>query len=221
MFYLKKVNFAEIVNKMSFKKIKPEVIEALERAQIVSLESEAAQFFKAIKSGRPTYIIAPQNSGKTTASVVAIFNKVNQEFEGSPRAVYLTSSIENAEQVHKRILPAARKLDITVDLIHDKGNMIQQRNDIFDGTEIIIGNPKRIFDIYLQNGINLKLLDLFIIDDLDECLSNIKQAEIKRLIESLEKKTQLVILTNSNTKKAEAFIDALEIPFSVIEPNDA
>ncbi|HLU86359.1 MAG TPA: DEAD/DEAH box helicase [Taishania sp.] len=206
---------------MSFKKIKPEVIEALERAQIVSLEAEAAQFFKAIKSGRPTFIIAPQHSGKTTASIVAMFNKINQEYEGSPRAIYMTSTIENAEQVHKRMSPVARKLDVTVDLVHDKGNIVQQRNDIFDGTEIIVGNPKRIFELYLQNGINLKLLDLFIIDDFDECMASSKQAELKRLIESLEKKTQLVILTNANTKKTEAFIDALEIPFSVIEPNDA
>lgn len=88
--------------------------------------------------------------------------------------------------------------------------MVQQRNDIFDGTEIIVGNPKRIHELYLQNGINLKLLDLFIVDDLSECLSNGKQPELKRLIESLEQKTQLVLLSDNSTKKLESFVEGLE-----------
>jgi ATP-dependent RNA helicase RhlE len=205
---------------MSFKKISPEVIEALERIEITSLEGDAKTFFSNIKSGKNTIIVAPVASGKTATALVSILNKVNRGYEGSPRAIYLTNSIENAEQLHKRMSVISRKLDITIDLIHDKGNMIQQRNDIFDGTEIIIGNPKRIFDLYLQNGVNLKLLELFIIDNLDDCLANTRQAELKRLVESLEQKTQIVLFTNAYTKKVEAFIDSLEIPFLMVEANE-
>jgi len=206
---------------MSFKKLKPEVVEALKTIPIESLVDAAKSFFSTIKSGKNVLISAPVSSGKTTTALVSIFNKVNQEYEGSPRAILLTNSIEKAEALHKKIAPVCRKLDVTADLIHDKGNSIQQRNDIFDGTEIIIGNPKRIFELYLQNGINLKLLDLFIVDDLDECLSNHKQAELKRLIESLESKTQLVLLTNVYNKKVEVFIESLEIPLAVVELDES
>lgn len=206
---------------MSFKKLKPEVVEALKTIPIESLTTTANTFFSNIKSGKNVLISAPVSSGKTTTALVSIFNKVNQEYEGSPRAILLTDTIEKAETLHKKIAPVCRKLDVTADLIHDKGNSIQQRNDIFDGTEIIIGNPKRIFELYLQNGINLKLLDLFIVDDLDECLSNHKQAELKRLIESLESKTQLVLLTNIYSKKVETFVESLEIPLTIIEMDDS
>ncbi len=206
---------------MSFKKLKPEVVEALKTIPIESLTTTANTFFSNIKSGKNVLISAPVSSGKTTTALVSIFNKVNQEYEGSPRAILLTDTIEKAETLHKKITPVCRKLDVTADLIHDKGNSIQQRNDIFDGTEIIIGNPKRIFELYLQNGINLKLLDLFIVDDLDECLSNHKQAELKRLIESLESKTQLVLLTNVYSKKVETFVESLEIPLTIIETDDS
>lgn len=206
---------------MSFKKLKPEVVEALKTIPIESLVDAAKTFFSTIKSGKNLLISAPVSSGKTTTALVSIFNKVNQEYEGSPRAILLTDTIEKAEALHKKIAPVCRKLDVTADLIHDKGNSIQQRNDIFDGTEIIIGNPKRIFELYLQNGINLKLLDLFIVDDLDECLSNHKQAELKRLIESLESKTQLVLMTNVYSKKVETFVESLEIPLTIIETDDS
>ena len=202
---------------MSFKKLKQEVVDALKYIQIESLEDDAKVIFSTIKSGKNSLIIAPTASGKTTAALVSIFNRVNEEFEGSPRAIYLTDSIEKAEQFHKKAAIVSRRLDITSDFIHDKGNMVQQRNDIFDGTEIVIGNPKRIYELYLQNGINLKLLDLFIVDNLSECLSNGRQMELKRLIESLEQKTQLVLLTDVMSKKTEAFVDALETPVSVFE----
>lgn len=206
---------------MSFKKIAPEVVEALKLIGIEQLNHDATTFFSAIKSGKNSFINAPLASGKTTTAIVSILNKVNHEYEGSPRAIYLTSTIDKAEQVYKKLGSISRKLDITIDLIHDKGNMIQQRNDIFDGTEIIIGNPKRVHDIYLQNGVNFKLLELFIVDDLDECLSAGKQPELKRMIESLESKTQLILFSNTISKKVRPFVDALECPFIEIEQTDA
>lgn len=205
---------------MSLKKLPPEVIEALNLVGIHSLEGDLESFFKAIKSGKNTLVSASKHSGKSTAALISIFNKVHQEYEGSPRAIYLTSTIEAADSFFKNVETVCRKLGITTDLVHDKGNIVQQRNDIFDGTEIIVGNPKRIYELYLQNGINFKLLDLFIIDDLDECLSSNKSGELKRMIESLEKRTQLVFFSNTNNKRTMSFINLLEIPINLIESND-
>ncbi len=201
---------------MSFKKLKPEVVEALALMGINELTDFSKTLFSGIKSGSAILGVGPKGSGKTKAATVALFNKVNIPTEGSPRAIYLTNSIDNAEMLSKEMVRPARLLDVTVDLIHDKANMIQQRNDIFDGTEIIIGNPKRMCEIYHQNGVNFKLLDIFIVDDLDECLINNRGADIKRMIESLEKKTQVVLITNAFTPKVEAFIETLDYNFTEI-----
>ena len=205
---------------MSFKKLKPEVVEALALMEITELKDYSKKLFSAIKSGNKILGIAPKGSGKTVTCTVALFNKINQQYEGSPRAIYLTNEIQEAEDLHKSMVRTARRLDVTVDLIHDKANMVKQRNDIFDGTEIIIGNPKRMCELYYQNGVNFKLLELFIVDNLDECLASGRAADIKRMIESLENKTQVVLLTNVVTKRVEEFIENLGIEFMEIEAEE-
>lgn len=201
---------------MSFKKIQPEVLDALSLLEITTLEKTGKTVFSQAKSGGNLLVISPEHSGKTTGALVTVFNKVNQEYEGSPRAIVVCSTIDKAVDLHTKMVRVGRRLDVTVDLAHDKGNMLQQRNDIFDGTEIVVGTPKRIYELYLQNGINLNLLELFIVDDLDEVLVAGRHMEIKRLIESLNK-AQIIFLANSFNKKTEPFLDSLELPFRVLE----
>ena len=201
---------------MSFKKILPEVKDALALIEISDLSDYGKQLFSAIKSGSHILAIAPKNSGKTEASIVACFNKVNKELEGSPRILFISKSIDAAVSMHEVMSKAAMPLDVTVDLAHDKGDMVKQRNDIFDGTEIIVGTIKRIHDLYVQNGINFKLLHYLIIDDFEEVLSQGKTMEIKRLIEGFSK-TQLICLANERNTRVQQFASSVELDLKVVE----
>ncbi len=195
---------------MSFKKLLPEVAQALGAAGIVGVSEFGARVFSAIKSGSHLLAIAPKKSGKTTVAVVATFSKVNKELDGSPRVIYICSSVESAGKMHELMTSIANPLDVTVDLAHDKGDMVKQRNDIFNGTEIIVGTMKRVFDLYVQNGINIKLLDYCIIDDFEEVLAQGKAMEIKRFIDGFGK-TQLICLANERTARIEHFAESVAI----------
>ena len=201
---------------MSFKKILPEVKDALALIDILDLSDYGKQLFSAIKSGRHILAIAPKNSGKTEASIVACFNKVNKELEGSPRIVFIAKSIDAAVRMHEVMSKAAMPLDVTVDLAHDKGDMVKQRNDIFDGTEIIVGTIKRIHDLYVQNGINFKLLHYLIIDDFEEVLLQGKAMEIKRLIDGFSK-TQLICLANERSTRVQQFASSVALDLKAVE----
>lgn len=201
---------------MSFKKILPEVLDALALIEISDLSDYGKQLFSAIKSGSHILAIAPKNSGKTEASIVACFNKVNKELEGSPRILFISKSIDAAVSMHEVMSKAAIPLDVTVDLAHDKGDMVKQRNNIYDGTEIIVGTIKRIHDLYVQNGINFKLLHYLIIDDFEEVLSQGKIMEIKRLIEGFSK-TQLICLANERNTRVQQFASSVELDLKVVE----
>ncbi len=201
---------------MSFKKIVPEVRDALAKVGVSEVSAFGEQLLSSIKSGRHVLAIAPKKSGKTETAIVASFDKVNKELDGSPRIIIVSTSIDESIRVHEIMSKIAAPLDVTVDLTHDKGNQVKQRNEIFDGTEIIVGTVKRIHDLYVQNGINFKMLDYFIIDDLEEILSQGKVMQIKRLIEGLNK-AQIIGLVNQRNSRIEQFIESVPIPFLELE----
>jgi len=77
---------------------------------------------------------------------------IPQPEEGSPRAIILCTSDAQAREIHAEFVKLAKTKDLTVDLVVEKGNKLQQRNDLFDGTEIIVGTTRRMAELYFQNG---------------------------------------------------------------------
>jgi superfamily II DNA/RNA helicase len=109
--------------------------------------------------------------------------------------------------LHAELEKICRILDITVDLAHDRGKMLQQRNDIFDGTEIIIANPKRLYELYIQNGFNVSQLKLFILDDAIEHFKDGYKMQLSRIVESLPKCQHLYFSNTFNDKRIEEFLE--------------
>ena len=94
--------------------------------------------------------------------------------EGSPRAIILCTNDAQARAIHAEFVQLAKPKDLTVDLVVEKGNKLQQRNDLFDGTEIIVGTTRRMAEMYFQNGFNIKKLKLFIILGLEEHMRSLR-----------------------------------------------
>lgn len=201
---------------MSFKKMTPEIKEALEYGGITEISDFGKQLFSNIKAGGHIIAYAPKDSGKTNAAIIASFNKVNSQLEGSPRILFISHGIDEAHRVHGIMSKVAWRLDVTVDLTHDKGDMVLQRNELFNGTEIIVGNCKRIYDLYIQNGINFKLLDYLIVDDFEEVLLSGRQMELKRMLEGIFK-TQVIFLANQRHKRIEQFMENVPFDFRELE----
>jgi superfamily II DNA/RNA helicase len=87
--------------------------------------------------------------------------------------------------------------------------MVLERNNIFDGADIITGNPRRILDLYIQNGIHVGQLTLFVVDDASEIAKDAQTVQrILRLAESLPK-CQKILLSKEWTPRVEQLADQL------------
>ncbi len=121
------------------------------------------------------------------------FMRAPEMLEGSPRVLWFTPSWESAREKVKSFQNLMKRSDVTIEIADDKGKIIEQRNAIFEGAEIIIGNPKRILELYNQNGFHVNQLSLVIIDQAEKlCTNPITLQSIRRIAESLPKCQKLI-----------------------------
>lgn len=141
---------------------------------------------------------------------------IPQPEEGSPRAILVCKDDDTAKRIHALMSKELKPHDLTIDLIIEKGNKLKQRNDLFDGTEIIIGTPKRLCELYFQNGFNIGKLKLFMILEIDDQMSAGYRGFISRIAESLPKCRQLIFSRNADEERTNLYLNQFVYPISII-----
>ena len=190
---------------MLFKKLPPELSEKIESLGISEALPFQEKIFQKIKSGANIYAIGPKGIGKTTSFIISVLNKLNYEsFDDAPRAIILVKDKEAALALEEAFKVFTRGSDLRIYSAYEENRIEIQREAIYIGVDIVIATPKRLSKLYFQNGINLKLLQLFIIEDA-EFLSKVNfTTEIIRLSESISK-CQYLIYTTHMDRKLEVF----------------
>ena len=169
-----------------------------------------------VKQGGDLLLISTRESGKSMAAALSALQKVPESCEGSPRVVIVCPDSEKAKILAGFLATVSRRHDLMIELAHDKGPMIEQRNHIFEGADIVVGTPKRIYDLYIQNGINLGMLKLFILDDAETMLKESTIGQLRRIADSLPR-CQRMIFANAITEKLEKVMDDVLINPLIIE----
>ena len=175
---------------------------------------------KTLKSG--SSVLTDWNESElleALAEIVLFF--VPQAEEGSPRAIILCKNDEQAKAFHERIAKETKASDLTVDLIFEKGNKLKQRNDLFDGTEIIVGTTKRICELYFQNGFNIAKLKFFVVIDADEQMRAGLKGFLCRIAESLPKVKQLITATQTDEERLASYLEDFVDKLVLIESEEA
>jgi superfamily II DNA/RNA helicase len=159
-----------------------------------------SRILKLLNSGKSVLGIAQPNEYELFIPEI-LLEFIPRPEEGSPRAVVICKNDDSAKAIFESTVKKTKSNDLTIDLILEKGNKLKQRNDLFDGTEIIIGTPKRICELYFQNGFNIGKLKLFVILEIDEQMRAGNRGYISRLAESLPKCRQLIFTRNAEDER--------------------
>ena len=151
---------------MSFKKLNPSLKEAMARLEYQTPTSFQKKALPKIKSGADLFLLAPENSGKTTAMIISVIQKLNAEaFEDSPRALIYVKDKEAALALKQRFEEFTREMDLRIYCAYEEQNIDDQKDDIYYGVDIVIATPKRLSKLFSMTGIHLGQLQLFILED--------------------------------------------------------
>ena len=116
---------------------------------------------------------AQTGTGKTAAFMVACFDYLlkHPAIEGKranqPRALILAPTRELAIQIHKDALSIGRHTELKLGLAYGGTGYEEQRKQIQDGIDILIGTPGRIIDYFKQHVFDLKACQCVVLDEAD------------------------------------------------------
>ncbi|MGV3632417.1 MAG: hypothetical protein ACO1O6_14515 [Bacteroidota bacterium] len=168
---------------------------------IPEISEEQLALLKSLKSGQDFVFEAFSPEEITVLNTLYLIDKIKaDETELLPRALVFCSDIATCVQLENLINSLAKISGLVTVVTHDKGKKVQQRIDLYSGCDIVIGNAKRICELYFQNGINLKNLKLISIIDANAIVAGGGLTPIIRLNESIIKCQKLVFFDEENAR---------------------
>jgi superfamily II DNA/RNA helicase len=196
------------------KLIKP-LSSALIEAGITSPLPLQEKSISKLNAGQDMFGVGPKGIGKTTTAIITTIQKLKEEFEDAPRALIIVATHEKALEMKDRFRVLGKNTSLRYACAIEGIKIEKQFEEIYIGTDVIIGTTKRIMDIYFKHGLNLNKLKLFILDDAESQIKDAQQGNVDRLIQSLPKCQHLVFVNELNPKIEKLTSKLMVNPFIV------
>jgi ATP-dependent RNA helicase RhlB len=123
--------------------------------------------------GRDVAGQAQTGTGKTAAFLLATFHHLlkfppaPERAPNDPRAVILAPTRELAIQIHRDAETLGRHTGLKLGLVYGGTGYESQRQQLQQGTDILIGTPGRLIDYYKQRVFGLKSVHVVVLDEAD------------------------------------------------------
>lgn len=204
---------------MKLKKINENLQKALIDKGFIEANEMQRDTFSTIKSGADCVIIAPAKSGKTTTLVMNVIQRLEKEFEESPRALIIVPNKEKLIEMKIMFEELGNYTDLRVYGVHDKGDIDFDKNHISLGIDVLIGTPNRISEMFASAGFDVNRLKMYIIEDADELLRLRFDTKLARMSEAMGK-TQRILFSENITERIDSFADRIMIEPVFFEMDD-
>ncbi|MCG7382084.1 DEAD/DEAH box helicase [Paenibacillus sp. ACRRY] len=187
---------------MKFKDLNiiPPILEGLNKANYTNPTPIQEQAIPAVLAGRDLLGCAQTGTGKTAAFSVPIIQLLSQK-AGGPRqgrrirSLILSPTRELAIQIADNIKTYSRYTDIRCAAIVGGVSQKVQERALSQGADIIIATPGRLMDLVNQKRIDLKSIEILVLDEADRMLDMGFIHDVKRIISKMPSKKQTLFFS--------------------------
>lgn len=182
---------------MKLKKLLPELVQAITENGFDQSPKEIQSIgLPQIKSGADAFVIAPVGSGKTTLLAMSVIQLLKKAEGETPRGIVLVKSKEDAFAFEELFETLGKYTKLRYFTVFDQGIIQYQKDEIYDGIDILIGTPKRVNELMSITGIPLSTIKILAVDDAEMFYTNRTHPVIYRIAQACPK-AQIVIATNN------------------------
>lgn len=196
-------------------KLNKNLAKSLQENQFAEPLPLQATAIRKINSGSDVIVEAPAGSGRSTTIVISTLHKLQASFEDAPRALIIVAGKEEAIAMKEQFSLLGAYTDLRVHAAHEGEKIDKLAESIYFGSDVVIGTPGRVLELYFKKNLNINKIKLFAIDDAEMMIKNANQGQIDRLALSLPK-CQHLVFTSDHSAKVERLIEKFIIAPQIV-----
>jgi ATP-dependent RNA helicase RhlE len=184
-----------------------------------------AQAIPAILKGQDVMAAAETGSGKTagfTLPLLELLSKGECATANQARALILTPTRELAAQVAASVATYGKNFYMRTAVVFGGVKINPQMMKMRKGVDVLIATPGRLLDLYNQNAIGFKQLEVLVLDEADRMLDMGFIHDIRKIISILPKKRQNLMFSATFSDNIRGLAKGLmhhPVEISVSKPN--
>jgi len=145
--------------------------------------------------GRDVCGRAPTGSGKTLAFGIPLATRVGKGTPRRPRALVLSPTRELAEQIHKELSPLLAIRKRRAVSVYGGVGYGGQRSALRKGVDVLVACPGRLEDLIQTRDVDLKDIEIVVIDEADRMADMGFLPAVKRLLDATPDDRQTVLFS--------------------------
>ena len=187
---------------MTFEELKlsPVILKALAKENYIAPTPIQEQAIPAALSGRDVLGCAQTGTGKTAAFSLPIIQRLSQDSVKIPgkrriRSLILTPTRELALQIADNIKAYTQFMDMNCLAIVGGVSQKGQERQLERGTDILIATPGRLLDLIHQNHIDLRHVQVLVLDEADRMLDMGFINDVKKVMAKMPRQKQTLFFS--------------------------
>ena len=158
-----------------------------------------AEVIPAVLNNSDIMAAAQTGTGKTAAFVLPILSKLSNpkyKYKGHQlRALIVTPTRELAAQVRESVNTYSKYLSIRSTAVYGGARIHNQRLKLRKGIDVLVATPGRLLDLHNQKSVNLKNIEILVLDEADQMLDMGFIHDIKKITNLLPDRRQNLMFT--------------------------
>jgi ATP-dependent RNA helicase RhlE len=200
------------MNRFEDFKIKKQLVNAIDDLGFSTPTPIQQSAYSPILAGNDFVGIAQTGTGKTIAYLLPILQDLKYSEQTNARVIILVPTRELVVQIVNEIEKLTPYItQRTIGVYGGTNNIKRQQQALANGADIIVGTPRRFYDLVLNNVINLKSVKKLVIDEVDIMLDFGYKTQLKNIFEHLPEKRQNILFSATMTSYVDELIDDLLI----------
>ncbi len=138
---------------------------------------------------------AQTGTGKTAAFAIPTLQLLEEREKDYVRALVLTPTRELAVQIQESFQNYGRRLNLKTTCVFGGVKQGSQRRSIKNGVDIIIATPGRLNDLIQQRIVDLRNIEIFVLDEADRMLDMGFLPDVKKIIDQMPEEKQTMLFS--------------------------